>query len=207
MPVPALLLLDLALAAPARRAHRRNGAWRRPFISPIGEPFRARTPNEDTLARWFLSGRPQPGRRPDPRRDRGRCGTIFSRCSTSIRTGEIDPDEIVRYEWQVAPEIQVNSRMRRARAPGEAPPKADDESRRDDSDRPRGKRDRNANIDSGPEGAARYALLNMPEPVAAATRTSTARFRWQSLSKRRSTGFRSSTRNTRAGSRFRSWKR
>jgi Ca2+-binding EF-hand superfamily protein len=166
MPVPALLLLA-ALSAPQDGPIVVTARGGVPFISPMGEPIRARTPNEDSLARWFYQV------------DRNRDGYLtpdelvadavqYFGVLDINQDGQIDPDEIVRYEWQVAPEIQVNSRMRRARAPGEAPPKADDESKRDDSDRPRGKRDRNANIDSGPEGAARYALLNMPEPVAAA---------------------------------------
>ena len=33
-------------------------AWA-PFISPMGEPFRAHSPTDDTLADWFAPGRPQ----------------------------------------------------------------------------------------------------------------------------------------------------
>jgi Ca2+-binding EF-hand superfamily protein len=132
----------------------------------MGEPIRSRTPNEDTLARWFN------------RTDLNHDGFLTSNelvadaeryfdVLDTNHDGQIDPDELVHYEWTVAPEIQVNSRMRRARAPGEAPPKAD----ADDSgggprrDRERRERDR---MDNGPQGAARYALLNLPEPVAAA---------------------------------------
>ncbi len=31
----------------------------------------------------------------------------------STRDGQIDPDEIKIYEWEIAPEIQVNSEWRR----------------------------------------------------------------------------------------------
>ena len=135
-----------------------------PFISPMGEPIRARTPNEDTLARWFYQV------------DRNRDGYVTpdELVADAVRyfaildtngDGQIDPDELVHYEWTVAPEIQVNSRLRRARAPGEAPPKAESD---DDNDRARAKRRRDNNADYGPQGAARYALLNLPEPVAAA---------------------------------------
>lgn len=138
-----------------------------PFISPMGEPIRARTPGEDTLARWFGQV------------DRNRDGFLtpeelqmdaeryFDILDTN-QDGQIDPDELVHYEWTVAPEIQVNSRLRRARAPGEAPPKPDAES---GAERNRGRegsgRDR-YKLEDGPQGAGRYALLNLPEPVAAA---------------------------------------
>jgi Ca2+-binding EF-hand superfamily protein len=137
-----------------------------PFISPMGEPIRARVANEDTLARWFYQV------------DRNRDGFItpdelvadatryFAILDTN-HDGQIDPDELMHYEWSIAPEIQINSRFRRARAPGEAPPKAD----RDNDDSADGwepRKQGRQRRDDGPQGAARYALLNMPEPVAAA---------------------------------------
>jgi Ca2+-binding EF-hand superfamily protein len=143
-----------------------------PFISPMGEPIRARTPNEDTLARWFN----QIDRNHDgfltPDELKADAERYFTEILDTNHDGQIDPDELVRYEWQVAPEIQVNSRLRRARAPGEAPPKAETQATDDE-------RGLGANafgqhrrgvppIDNGPQGAARYALLNIPEPVAAA---------------------------------------
>lgn len=137
-----------------------------PFISPLGEPIRARTPNEDTLARWFN----QVDRNHDgfltPDELVADAERYFAMLDTD-HSGEIDPDELARYEWQVAPEIQVNSRLRRARAPGEAAPKADAGSATKVQDEGRQRRDRNT-ADYGLQGAARYALLNLPEPVAAA---------------------------------------
>ena len=170
MPLAALLLPLLAAQAAAEPPPLQQkpivvtGRGGVPFISPMGEPIRARTPNEDTLARWFNQV------------DRNRDGylTPDELVADAVRyfaildtngDGQIDPDELVHYEWTVAPEIQVNSRLRRARAPGEAPPKAESE---DDNDRARAKRRRDNNVDYGPQGAARYALLNLPEPVAAA---------------------------------------
>jgi Ca2+-binding EF-hand superfamily protein len=138
-----------------------------PFISPMGEPIRARSPNEDTLARWFYQV------------DRNRDGylTADELVADAVRyfdvldtnhDGQIDPDEIVHYEWTVAPEIQVNSKFKQARAAGDPPPKAgaDDPSDEHRGDRSRRKMDRD--VTNGLEGAARYALLDMPEPVAAA---------------------------------------
>jgi Ca2+-binding EF-hand superfamily protein len=139
-----------------------------PFISPMGEPIRARKPNEDTLARWFGQV------------DRNRDGFLtpdelqtdaqryFTEVLDTNHDGQIDPEEIIHYEWTVAPEIQVNSRLRRARAPGEASPKDEAETgeeRHGGGQRRDRERDR---MDDGPQGAGRYALLNLPEPVAAA---------------------------------------
>ena len=90
-----------------------------PFISPMGEPFRAHNPNDDALADWFRQA------------DRNHDGFVtademvadaerfFATLDTN-HDGEIDPDELDRYEWEVAPEIQVNSRTRRA--PGQPAP-------------------------------------------------------------------------------------
>lgn len=170
MLVAALLLLAAAApgSAPRNETIVVTGRGGVPFISPMGEPIRARTPNEDTLARWFNQV------------DRNRDGFLtpdelvadaeryFDILDTN-HDGQIDPDELVHYEWTIAPEIQVNSRLRRALAPGEAPPKAE----RDDSGDERGERRdarnrKRADNDHGLQGAARYALLNLPEPVAAA---------------------------------------
>src|SRR2546430_2300424 len=103
-----------------------------PFISPMGEPIRARTPNEDTLARWFS----QVDRNHDgvltPDELQADAERYFTEVLDINHDGQIDPDELVRYEWTVAPEIQVNSRLRRARAPGEAPPKEETQSSDDE---------------------------------------------------------------------------
>src|SRR4051794_39174763 len=58
MPLPALIVGILAAAAPAQVPPSApitvtGHAWA-PFISPMGEPFRARTISDDTLANWFL---------------------------------------------------------------------------------------------------------------------------------------------------------
>ena len=86
----------------------------------MGEPIRARKPNEDTLARWFG----QVDRNHDgfltPDELQADAATLFIEVLDTNHDGQIDPDEIIHYEWTVAPEIQVNSRLRRARAPGEA---------------------------------------------------------------------------------------
>jgi len=170
MPFVALLFLVATQAPPTGEARAPivvTGRGGVPFISPLGEPIRARTPNEDTLARWFN----QVDRNHDgfltPDELVADAERYFDVLDTD-HSGEIDPDELARYEWQVAPEIQVNSRLRRARAPGEPAPKADpDNAEGKDRDEKRQRKDRNS-MDYGLQGAARYALLNLPEPVAAA---------------------------------------
>ena len=140
-----------------------------PFISPMGEPFRARTATDNTLANWFYGA------------DRNRDGALteaemvadadrFFALLDTKADGQIDPDELIHYEWEVAPDIQVNSRTRRQ--PGTPPDKPSgkpaswDEFTLDGGDRPRPRSDRRRA--NGLQGAARYALLNMPQPVAAA---------------------------------------
>jgi Ca2+-binding EF-hand superfamily protein len=134
----------------------------------MGEPIRARTPNEDTLARWFNRTDLNHDGYLTPDELEADAERYFDVLDTD-HDGQIDPDELVHYEWTVAPEIQVNSRLRRARAPGEPPPKEDADPTDDRPDRDRKDRGRDRyRLDDGPQGAGRYALLNMPEPVAAA---------------------------------------
>ena len=175
MPLAALMLPILAAVAQAgvpppvsdREPIVVTGRGGVPFISPMGEPIRARTPNEDTLARWFGQV------------DRNRDGFLtpeelqmdaerYFEILDTNNDGQIDPDELVHYEWTVAPEIQVNARLRRARAPGEAPPKADADSGDEHNRRGEARGRDRYKLDDGPQGAGRYALLNLPEPVAAA---------------------------------------
>ena len=167
MPLPLLMILAAAAQNPVSNSNTivvtgRGGV---PFISPMGEPIRARTPNEDTLARWFSQVDTNHDGFLTPDEMVADAIRYFSTVLDSNQDGQIDPDELVHYEWTVAPEIQVNSRLRRARTPGEAPPKVETAGDAGDGGHER-HRDRYA--DDGPQGAARYALLNMPEPVAAA---------------------------------------
>ena len=136
-----------------------------PFISPMGEPFRARAPGEDTLARWFNQA------------DRNRDGVLtsdemeedaarfFARLDTD-RNGQIEPEELVQYEWELAPEIQVASRWKRSRPAGSgAQANSGTTARRSDRAEHVPSSD---GLAYGLQGAARYALLNIPQPVAAA---------------------------------------
>ena len=147
----------------------RGHVWA-PFISPMGEPFRPHGAADDTLADWFHQA------------DRNQDGVLtpdemvadaerFFATLDTDRNGEIDPDELARYEWEVAPDIQVMANMRRA--PGEPKPAAQqgDSDREHGHERERQRRheeDASLGIGGALQGAARYSLLNIPEPVAAA---------------------------------------
>jgi Ca2+-binding EF-hand superfamily protein len=140
----------------------------------MGEPFRAHSAQDDTLADWFYAA------------DRNHDGVLtvnemqadaerfFARLDTD-NNGEIDPDELAHYEYEIAPDIQVMSRTERI--PGQPAPVARKTDADDDhgDDRHRSvQRGRGNDYDSSLgiggalQGAARYSLLNIPEPVAAA---------------------------------------
>ena len=164
---PAILLPLLALAAaPAERPINVVGHSWAPFISPMGEPFRARTASDDTLARWFnQADRNHDGQltADEMRADADRFFAVLD----ADGDGLIGPEELIHYEWELAPDIQLSSRLRRR--PGEAgPSKAAGDGEQSAQDRRYRRGDGEPDSLSGLQGAARYGLLNMPEPVAAA---------------------------------------
>ena len=138
-----------------------------PFVSPMGEPFRARSTDDDPFARWFHQA--------DRNRDsmltademRADAARFFDSLDSS-RNGEIDSEELVVYERDIAPEVQVNSSWKRSRQ--EAAAAAQSGEGRDRGGR--GRRRGDGNIDGyqihGLQGAARYGLLNLPQPVVGA---------------------------------------
>jgi hypothetical protein len=165
MLLPALLLPILAAAsgqlADTRPVVVTGHAWA-PFISPMGEPFRAHSATEDTLANWFNQA------------DRNHDGVLtademvadaerFFATLDTDHNGEIEPEELANYEYEIAPDIQVMSKTRRG--PGAVPQSKPSKPhrRRDD-----GIEDAALALNGGLQGGARYGLLNIPEPVAAA---------------------------------------
>jgi len=173
MTVPALIFLAAAIAAPAKDEIMVTGHQWAPFISPMGEPFRAHSASDDTLADWFYKA--------DTNRDgvltaaemEADAERFFERLDTN-HDGQIDPDELSTYEYEIAPDIQVMSRTKRV--PGQAAPVVKAETSDDLPSDPRQHRGRHhgdqmeagLGIGFDLQGAARYGLLNMPEPVAAA---------------------------------------
>jgi Ca2+-binding EF-hand superfamily protein len=173
MPLPALILAMLAAgtgAPPETKPVVVTGHQWAPFISPMGEPFRAHSANDDTLANWFY------------RADRNRDGVLtvdelqadaerfFATLDTN-HDGEIDPDELATYEYEIAPDIQVMAKTQRL--PGQPAPAArkDDADEDHSRDRRHHRKQEDASLlgfGDALQGGARYGLLNMPEPVVAA---------------------------------------
>jgi Ca2+-binding EF-hand superfamily protein len=129
-----------------------------PFLSPMGEPFRSRTPDDDPFARWFHQvDANQDGMLTvdEMRADAERFFAVLD----GNRDGRVDSEERMKYESEIAPEVHVNSQWKRTRQQTAA----------DRGDR---RRQWDKNIDGyqldGLQGAARYGLLNLPEPVAGA---------------------------------------
>src|SRR5206468_9299097 len=134
------------------------------------EPFRPRSADDDTLADWFHQADRNNDGVIDAAELRADAERFFATLDTN-HDGQIDPDELSEYESDIAPDVQVNSRTRRA--PGQAAPAAV-KAPSDDELTPKQKREhaREAEaalgIGGALQGGARYALLNIPEPVAAA---------------------------------------
>ena len=154
MPI-AFLFTALALQAAASEPITVTGRrpWA-PFISPMGEPFRARSEGDDTIANWFRQADGDADGILSPAELDADAVRFFNQLDAD-RNGAILPEEMVSYEFEVAPEIQVNSRWR---------------PRHRESEAERRKRERRSDGYNahGLQGAARYALLNIPQPVASA---------------------------------------
>jgi Ca2+-binding EF-hand superfamily protein len=163
------MLASAAAPAPDSRPIYVNGhAWA-PFISPMGEPFRAHSKTDDTLADWFRKA------------DRNGDGVLTAeemvadadRFFTTLdadRNGQIEPEELANYEYEIAPDVQVNSRRRPA---PENVSHAKDLTAQETKPRERRREEDRLGEDqlglgNKLQGAARYGLLDMPEPVAAA---------------------------------------
>ena len=151
MPIPAMMvpLLAMAVAAEDPPITVKAYPWA-PFISPMGEPFRPPSSGEAPIARWFVrADKDGDGilTADEMQRDADR---FFARLDDN-QDGRIDREEMKTYEWEIAPEIQVNSDWRQAR--GQAKPKHDGH---------------DGYHADGLQGAARYGLLNIPQPVASA---------------------------------------
>jgi hypothetical protein len=137
-----------------------------PFISPMGEPFRPRGGTDDTLARWFNQADRDRDGRLTPEEMRADADRFFTLLDTD-RDGVIGPEELVQYEWELAPDIQLSSKLKRR--PGEAAVAPKSAGQTDERARPWRREEGEPDGASGDlQGAARYGLLNLPEPVAAA---------------------------------------
>jgi Ca2+-binding EF-hand superfamily protein len=137
-----------------------------PFLSPMGEPFRSRTPDDDPFARWFHQADGNQDGMLTADEMRADAERFFATLDVD-RDGRIDSEERMAYESKIAPEVQVNTDWKRTRQEAAAETRSGD-----GSDRGKGRRRWSNEIDGyqldGLQGAARYGLLNLPEPVAGA---------------------------------------
>ena len=137
-----------------------------PFLSPMGEPFRSRTPDDDPFARWFHQADGDQDGMLTADEMRADAERFFAALDVD-RDGRINSEERMAYESKIAPEVQVNSDWKRTREEAAAESRSGD-----DSDRGNRRRRWPNEIDGyqldGLQGAARYGLLNLPEPVAGA---------------------------------------
>jgi hypothetical protein len=178
MPVP-LSLIFVAVGAqsvaatpaapPAPTRH-----WSRLFISPMGEPFRADR-GGDALAMWFA----QADRNHDGFLSVDEMQLDAERFFTQLDTnhdGEIDPDEMTHYESVIAPEISSGPRFEMAGMGAAGRQRGDGGAgggghrggghHRESSGGGGGFGSRGG--DETHQGAARFGLLDLPEPVASA---------------------------------------
>lgn len=165
---PLLLSLMQATAQPATAsappaaapafASRHGG---RLFISPMGEPFHPSGRDDDALADWFR----QADRDHDGRLILSEMQQDADRFFASLdvnHDGEIDPDEISRYEEVVAPEIRSGEHYDLASF------SSDGNERGGGRRRHRDKAFFGDSSTDQHQGAGRYGLLDLPEPVTAA---------------------------------------
>lgn len=167
----AAALVPLLLSAAEAPINVVGHAWA-PFISPMGEPYRARTRDDDTLADWFHRADRDLDGFLTPAEMQADAERFFVTLDVD-HNGEIDPEELAHYEYEVAPDIQVMSRTRRSptdplpavrHADRPGPERGDGKSRRQRNQEDQAQ----LAIGGGLQGGARYSLLNIPEPVAAA---------------------------------------
>ncbi|HKC03307.1 MAG TPA: EF-hand domain-containing protein [Sphingomicrobium sp.] len=171
MSVPILLLTGLLTAldpSPTQppAPHYHTG---RPFISPMGEPFPVRAPGDDPLADWFG----QAERYHDGLLTLDEMQLDADRFFAALDTNhdaEIDPDETEHYENVIAPQVRTSF---------------DGYAGGTEDGSPAGEGDRHPGHGGGhhvggghwraprggegeQQGAARFGLLDLPEPVIAA---------------------------------------
>jgi hypothetical protein len=161
-----------AAAAPPGAPGERARAFAPPaplFISPMGEPFREGAAAAG-LERWF-AGADKDGDGALVLAELRGDATRFFAALDSDADGELGPVEINRYEREIAPEIQLGrwtgrygGGMRRRRG--------GDRDRSDDGGRSQSGMWRSGGgshseygDDTGLQGAGRFGLINIPEPV------------------------------------------
>ena len=115
------------------------------FISPMGEPFRRAQGPGEPIERWFAGADSDHDGAVGVLEFQADAARFFATLDVN-HDGEIAPDEIIRYETEIAPEVQTGIRAVSL----------------DDHGRMRLRRG------EGPFGMGSQALLAIPEPVVSA---------------------------------------
>jgi hypothetical protein len=133
----------------------------------MGEPFRASGRDDDTLADWFR----QADRDHDERLTLEEMQQDAERFFAGLylnHDGEIDPDEITHYENAVAPEISGGPHLELAGTEGGGPLEGGGRRGGRGGRHHGGRSGSRSNGGESDRGAARFGLLDLPEPVASA---------------------------------------
>jgi Ca2+-binding EF-hand superfamily protein len=172
-----LSLAAAAAAQPPEAGPRAGEGFRgRPrgsvFLSPMGEPFRNEDMAHDNVGDWFAAADANHDGWLSVAEFQADAARFFATLDSN-RDGEIDPDELTRYETELAPEVQVGRQMGGGRGGWggrEGGPRSEQGrgSRISEDAGGGGPRINNGGFDPGLEGAGRYSFLNIPEPVISA---------------------------------------
>ena len=119
------------------------------FISPMGEPFRRSQGPGEPVERWF-AGADSDGNGAVSVTEFQADAMRFYATLDVNRNGEIAPDEVIRYETEIAPEIQSGMQMTYV------------------TDRSGRQRQARFRPGLGPYGMGTQALLAIPQPVISA---------------------------------------
>jgi hypothetical protein len=149
-----------AVAAAAPFESHRGG---RMFISPMGEPFRPTGRDDDSLADWFAKADANHDGKLSLTEMQQDAERFFAVLDVN-HDGEIDPDDITRYETIVAPEVTSGASF------GVLEASDSGGGGRSGGGNHRGHRAgfiRGGDTDRH-QGAGRFGLLDLPEPVVSA---------------------------------------
>jgi Ca2+-binding EF-hand superfamily protein len=138
------------------------------FISPMGEPFRGQANRAAALDAWF-AGADKDGNGMLSNQEMRDDAARFYVTLDVTKDGEIDPEDVRRYENDIAPEIQISAwpQAQRYTSSGGYSGGEGDE-RLGYSQSNVAVRPRKVGREEGLKGAGRLGLLNIPEPVISA---------------------------------------
>jgi len=158
-----------ALAAPSTSPSPHGGPGGRAtvFVSPMGEPFRGRASRAAALDVWFASADKDANGILSNQEMRDDAARFYATLDVT-KDGEIDPDDIRRYENDIAPEIQISAWPEGRRSSSSMTGYTGQADERLGYTRSQAARPRKVSQPEGLKGAGRMGLLNIPEPVISA---------------------------------------